>query len=84
MAVTVRFWAAAKAAAGTSGGEYDDEPSLAALLLTLEAAHGPGLGKVLGVASYLIDSEPVGRRDPADVVVPPGSVVEVLPPFAGG
>ena len=34
--------------------------------------------------SVLIGDRPVGRADPGDVVVPPGSVVELLPPFAGG
>jgi molybdopterin converting factor small subunit len=84
VAVIVRFWAAARSAAGTTESEYDDADSLADLLAALADRHGPGLAKVLGVASYLVDSQPVGRRDPAGVAVPPGSVVEVLPPFAGG
>ena len=84
MAVTVRFWAAAKAAARTSEGEYGEPATLAELLVALEAAHGPALGRVLSVASYLVDSAPVGRRDPTEVPLPAAAVVEVLPPFAGG
>jgi molybdopterin converting factor small subunit len=84
MAVTVRFWAAARAASGVAEDEYDDPTSLASLLQEVGARHGPALVRVLGVASFLIDSAPVGRRDPSAVLVPSGSVVEVLPPFAGG
>jgi hypothetical protein len=39
---------------------------------------------VIGVCSFLVDGQPVGRRDPAAVELGPDAVVEVLPPFAGG
>ena len=45
---------------------------------------GSRLAEVLGVCSTLVGDEPVGTREPAGVVVPPGSTVEFLPPFAGG
>ena len=40
----------------------------------------PALREVVAVCSVLVDGRSVGR----DVEVPEGTVVEVLPPFAGG
>ncbi len=49
------------------------------------AAHpGPDVERVVGVCSVLVGDQPVGSRDPEAVVVRPGDVVELLPPFAGG
>jgi len=76
--VTVRYWAAAQAAAGTH-----EETLPAADLEQLRAAAvqaHPGLAPVLKLASFLID----GRRVDGAAALPAGSVVEVLPPFAGG
>lgn len=90
--VTVRYWAAAKAAAGvdadtvaaTSAG--DGPLTLAQVTARALAAH-PGNRKlvdVLGCCSVLLDDRPVGDRDPESVVVAPGTTVQFLPPFAGG
>ena len=84
MTVRVRFWAAARTAAGTSEDEYDDLGTLADLVAAIRARHGDGLAAVLAVSSFLVDADPVGTRDHRAVLVPGGSVVEVLPPFAGG
>lgn len=82
--VTMRYWAAARDAAGVR-----EEPvradTLAAALAA--AASPPGraeLRAVLARSSFLIDSVPVGRRAPETVPLADGSVIEVLPPFAGG
>jgi hypothetical protein len=45
------------------------------------ARHGERLSRVLGYCSFLVDGSAVRDRD---VSLAPGSVVEVLPPFAGG
>ena len=84
--VVVRYWAAAKAAVGVAEERYDAPGDLAALLAAVRARHGAGsrLAEVLGRCSYLVDEVSPGRRAPADVAVLPGSVVDVLPPFAGG
>lgn len=84
MAVKVRFWAAARTAAGVAEDEYADCASLDQLLAVIRAQHGEPLRAVLAVSSFLVDADPVGTRDHGSVLVPPGSVVEVLPPFAGG
>jgi len=80
--VLVRFWAAARDAAGRVEESYPPG-SLAAIVAEAGQRH-EGLAKVLERSSFLVDSEPVGRRDHATVEVGAGAVLEVLPPFAGG
>ena len=86
-AVTLRYWAAARQAAGTAQELYGSAATLAELLDRARAAHrhdGGELDRVLARCSFLVDGEPVGRRAHAQVSLAAGSVVEVLPPFAGG
>jgi molybdopterin converting factor small subunit len=83
MSGQIRYWAAAKAAAGV-GEEPFDGDVLADVLAAAVARHGARLGEVVRLASFLVDGSPVGRRDPSGVRLPEGAVVEVLPPFAGG
>lgn len=84
-AVTVRYWAGARAAAGVAEDVFDvDGPvTLAAVVRRVLEAH-PAAERVVGVCSVLVGDRPVGGQDPAQVVVEPGSTVELLPPFAGG
>ena len=85
--IRVRYWAAAKAAAGT---DSDDVPVNGPVTLTdLRAAAvalhpGSRLAEVLAACSTLVGEQPVGRADPASYLVQPGASVEFLPPFAGG
>lgn len=83
--VTVRYWAAARAAAGVAAEQLRGA-TLADALDAASAAHAgqPRFGQVLGVCSFLVGDVPVGGRDPATVALHEGDVVEVLPPFAGG
>jgi sulfur-carrier protein len=83
--VTVRYWAAARAAAGVAE-EKIAAATLAEALTQLHAAHSGGerFARVLGVCSFLVGDQPVGTRDAASVALSAGDVVEVLPPFAGG
>ena len=85
--VTVRYWAGARAAAGTAEDtfEVDAELTLAELVAqVLERHPGDQMARTVAVCSVLLGDRPVGSQDPSSVVVPPGSVVELLPPFAGG
>ena len=85
--VTVRYWAGARAAAGTAEDvfEVDGEVSLAALVeRVLERHPGDRMARTVAVCSVLLGDQPVRTQDPAAVVVRPGDVVELLPPFAGG
>jgi molybdopterin synthase sulfur carrier subunit len=85
--IRVRYWAAAKAAAGTA---EDLLPATAALTLAdvrrqaLALHPGTRLEQVLAACSVLIGDEPVGSRADDQVHVEPGTSVEFLPPFAGG
>ncbi|MDX6206358.1 MAG: sulfur-carrier protein [Frankiales bacterium] len=81
--VTVRFWAAAREAAGLTEERYP-AGSLAEVLTAAAARHGNRLAAILECASFLVDGDPVGKRDRSAVTVGAGAVVEVLPPFAGG
>ena len=80
---TVRFWAAAREAAGMSEEPYPPG-TLASIKEQAVVRHGARLGAVLDRSSFLVDGHPVGKRDHASVDVPAGAVREVLPPFAGG
>jgi len=84
--VLVRYWAAAKAAAGRAEEEFPSVATLAELLEAVRGRYGAGspLDVVLARCSYLVDELSPGRRAPAEVALAPGAVVDVLPPFAGG
>jgi sulfur-carrier protein len=81
----IRYWAAAKAAAGTAEEPYSAETLAAALQGAQERRPDDGrFAQVLASCALLVAGWPVGRRDPATVALAEGDVVEVLPPFAGG
>ena len=80
--LTVRYFAAARAAANAEAETVHVEPgtTVAALVDTL-AARGPELARVLRRCSYLRDG--IAVRDDATELVD-GQTIDVLPPFAGG
>lgn len=80
--VTIRYWAAAKAAAGTGIEEYDVE-TLAELVRAASDRHGEALSRVLSICSFLVDDARLGVSDPR-ARLSEGARVEALPPFAGG
>jgi molybdopterin synthase sulfur carrier subunit len=83
--VTLRYWAAAKEAAGVAE-ETITADTLAGALAAAGGHAGPDarLRAVLARSSFLIDGLPVGVRAPETVVLDDAAVIEVLPPFAGG
>ncbi len=82
--VTLRYWAAAKAAAGVAEETIAAETLAGALAGALARPRDRQFGVVLARSSFLIDGLPVGSRAPDTVVLADGAVIEVLPPFAGG
>ena len=85
--ITVRYWAAARAAAGTDHDELvvDGPITLTEVVRRVLAAHSEArLAGVLEVCSVLVGDRPVKTQDPGSVEVAPGDSVEFLPPFAGG
>lgn len=83
--VTVRYWAAAKQAAGVPE-ETLSAATLAEALAVATARRGGSADfqAVLARSSVLVDGTQVGTRAAAEVTLTDGAVVEVLPPFAGG
>lgn len=79
--VTVRYFAAARSAAGVSEESAPGGLSLDELTDALAGRHGERLASVLKVASFLVDG--VVRHD-RQQPLPPNATVDVLPPFAGG
>ncbi|MFV0375641.1 MoaD/ThiS family protein [Microbacterium sp.] len=74
----VRYFAAAEDLAGTAE-ESRGEATVAALLAALSTER-PGLGAILPRCAVLVD----GSRSPGDTPLAADTVVDVLPPFAGG
>lgn len=87
LAVKVRYFAGARAAAGVaeetvriergSGGVVTAADVIDAVLIL----HGEQLAKVVAACSFLIDGLAVRDRS---IEVAEGSELDVLPPFAGG
>jgi len=88
--VTLRYWAAAKDAAGVAEEKVEAPTLAAALAEGLAAAHDrPGdragrLKLVMARSSFLVNGEPAGVRAPESIALADDAVIEVLPPFAGG
>ena len=78
--ITVRYFAGARAAVGVDT-ETRDAGSLDELVGQIVDAHGDRMARVLTACSFLVDG--TSTRDRA-LVLAPGAVVDVLPPFAGG
>lgn len=82
MAVTVRYFAAACAAAGVDSETLSLPPgtTVTGLIDTL-AGRGPALATVLGRCSYLRDGRAIRFHE---TELQSGETIDVLPPFAGG
>ena len=80
--VGVRYFAGAAAAAGVE--EEDVElpagATLADLVARVGASRGADLRRVLAACTFLVDGVGAGAGD----ALTTGTVVDVLPPFAGG
>ncbi len=80
--VTLRYWAAAKDAAGLA--EEKVEALTLADALAAAADQTARLRPVFARSSFLINGEPAGTRPKESIVLGDDAVIEVLPPFAGG
>ncbi|WP_119726907.1 MoaD/ThiS family protein [Thermomonospora amylolytica] len=80
---TIRYWAAARAAAGVESEPYE-AATLAEALHSAGAARDAEFARVVARSSFLVDGTPVGTRPHDSVALHDGAVIEVLPPFAGG
>jgi sulfur-carrier protein len=82
--VTLRYWAAAKDAAGVAEQVVAADNLAAALAQAGDAVVRARLAPVLERSSFLVNGTQVGNRAAETVQLPEGAVIEVLPPFAGG
>ncbi|MGV1007141.1 MAG: MoaD/ThiS family protein [Dermatophilaceae bacterium] len=76
--VTVRYWAAARAATGVETEQLGG--ATVGDVMDAAVERHPTLAPVLALASVLVDGLASGR----DAPVVAGLTLEVLPPFAGG
>jgi molybdopterin synthase sulfur carrier subunit len=83
--VIIRYWAAAKAAAGVPE-ETVEAVTLGDALNAVVARRKPGghLADVIERSSYLVNASAVRRQAAESTLLDDGAVIEVLPPFAGG
>ena len=79
-AVLVRYFAAARAAAGVTE-ESAHASTISQLRAELVTRHSPRFAAVWDACSLLIDGRVVPEDDRE---LSAGAVIEVLPPFAGG
>lgn len=79
--VCIRFWAGAREVAGVTEQSVDGGP-LTRVLAGLRQEHGARMEALLSISVLLLDGVQVARD--AELDVPDGSVLEVLPPYAGG
>jgi molybdopterin converting factor small subunit len=86
--VTLRYWAAAKDAAGVADEKIEAATLADALAAATDQAGRPGnplrLRTVMARSSFLIDGQPAGKRPHESIALVDDAVIEVLPPFAGG
>ena len=75
----VRYFAAARDAAGTSSEKLEGATTVGELKALLVERYGDGMAQVVASGSFLVDG--VVSRDDARSL---GARVDVLPPFAGG
>ena len=78
--VKVNLFAAAKAAAGST--TLTVAAGTLGEVIGQLVAHSPAMAKVVPQCSFLVDG--LVAHSPVDTLVPAGSEVDVLPPFAGG
>jgi molybdopterin converting factor small subunit len=81
MAVRVRLFAALRDAAGTAEEAVDSAP-LRAVLDELCRRHGELFAQRLAISTVLLDGSACGHD--AELVVPDGAELALLPPVSGG
>jgi molybdopterin synthase sulfur carrier subunit len=83
--VTIRYWAAAKDAAGMPEESVEASTLADALAVVLAGRAGDDrLRQVIARSSFLVNALPVRRDAHEGTLLEDGATIEVLPPFAGG
>ena len=79
MDIEIRYFAAARAAAGVSSERVN--PASLSPILTQVTTNNPALAHVIEQCSFLVDSVAVNDMN---MPIKAGSFIDVLPRFAGG
>jgi molybdopterin synthase sulfur carrier subunit len=79
--VTVRYFAAARAAAGVETEPVEVSGTVDDAIRAIRERHGAELNRVLDRCSFLLDEVAVRDRGTR---LAAGATLDVLPPFAGG
>lgn len=82
--VTVRYWAAARAAAKTDADVVSATTADAALAAVVNVHDDPRFTRIVEYCSILHNEVQIRTRDLVDVALADGDVLELLPPVAGG
>jgi sulfur-carrier protein len=83
--IIIRYWAAAKDAAGLPEEIVEARTLAGAVAAVLAARPGDArIRQVIDRSSFLVNALPVRRDAHEQTVLEDGATVEVLPPFAGG
>ncbi|XBH22764.1 MoaD/ThiS family protein [Jonesiaceae bacterium BS-20] len=82
-AVTVRYFAAARAAAGGTRQEVIEAATPAQAFELAAQTHGSELARIIGISSYLLDGVSLAKEDSAQQLSAPVTL-DIMPPFAGG
>ena len=81
--VTVRYFAAARAAASGTRQEVIEATTPAQAFELAAQAHGAELARVIGISSYLLDGVSLVKEDSTLPLAAPATL-DIMPPFAGG
>lgn len=77
--VTVKFFAGAREASGTSKVEVE-AGSVGEALDLVVAAHGDALAEIISISRVWLNGEPASRDEPLSS----GDEIAILPPVSGG
>lgn len=77
----MRYWAGAREIAGTAE-QWEPAASLAELLVAIRAKHGDRMTRLIETGLVLVDGERVSIA--TERALAESTLVEILPPFAGG
>ena len=83
--VNIRYWAAAKDAAGVAEEPVDARTLADAISVACSRRVGDSrFAAVLARSSFLVDGVQAGHQAAEEFALPDKAVIEVLPAFAGG
>lgn len=81
--ITVRYFAAARAAAGGTRTEVIEAATPASAFELAAQRHGPELARIISISSYLLNGVSLDKEASTQPLSAPATL-DIMPPFAGG